>query len=507
MTEKVDHICLQFKNISKRFFGIQALSNINLSVKKATILGLVGENGAGKSTLMNILGGIVQADTGEMLVNQRNYLPQNPSEAMQAGIVLIHQELNLFPNLSIADNLFLDCFPTKLSVLIKKSTVNEKTAQALKQVGLHLSPETLVEKLSPGERQLVEIAKGLSSGAQILIFDEPTTSLTAKESEHLFEIIQQLKLEGKTIIFISHILEDVLDISDEIAILKDGELVKSGLVKEFTTNHMIALMVGKNIDKLYPEQKAKPSSKVLLRVQNITQRGIVKNINFELKGGEILGLFGLMGSGRSELAKIIFGVDPFESGQIFLDGKLKKINSPQDSIRQKLALVTEDRREEGLLLEASVSENIALVSLKNYLRSNLLQTIHKSKLNLSLQKIISSLNIRSVSFNQNVKNLSGGNQQKVVLAKWLLSNPKIFILDEPTRGIDVGAKSEIYTIINQTAAQGSGVLFISSELNELIGLCDRILVMSNGQISNVFLKPDFNEENILRAAFNEVRVN
>ena len=494
---------LEFENISKSFFAVQALKGVNLKLIRGHILGLVGENGAGKTTLMNILGGVIRSDEGIMKLKSKTYAPKNPADAKKAGIGFIHQELNLFMNLSIADNIFIDGFPRYgIAGLINKKKTNEKTKGLLGSVNMELSPDILLERLSPGERQLVEIAKALSFDAEIIIFDEPTTSLTAKETERLFSIIRRLQAEGKSIIYISHNLGNVLQLADDIAVIKDGSVVATGGRAEFSVSRIISQMVGRDINQIYPARTAKATSEVALEVKELTQRGIVKDINFTLYKGEVVGMFGLMGSGRTELARMIFGLDSFERGMVIVDGKAQSSFSPENCIRQGMAFVTEDRREEGLLMEATVVDNVSLVSLREYKRRIGLGVVDKNRIRVSVQDVVKRLQIKSGPIERDLaKNLSGGNQQKVVISKWLMSKPSVFIMDEPTRGIDVGSKYEIYSIINDLAAQGAGILFISGELEELMGNCDWILVMSNGEIQGHFSREEFDEKQILHAAF------
>ena len=496
---------LIFDRICKAFFGARALKDVTLKIEKGRVLGLIGENGAGKTTLMNILGGVVQADEGRMFFNNVEYKPHKPSDATDAGIAFIHQELNLFNNLSIADNIHLTGFPRYArSPFINRTVLHDRTRELLDLVDLNISPGTAVEKLQPGERQLVEVAKALGSGAEIFIFDEPTTSLTLRETERLFSILARLKEDGKTIIYISHILADILKLADSIAILRDGEMVGEGDIEDYTVNRLIALMVGRDLDHLYPPRISRPGDKPVLRVKNLSSYGMVADIGFSLHEGEILGLFGLMGSGRTELARILFGQDPFDRGEITVNSKRVKSFSPVESIGLGMAFVTENRREEGLLMDSSLAENMGLVSLPKFVRSPVWRSLDRTKLNEAIQHLIDTLKIKNVDFeNQPVKNLSGGNQQKAVIGKWLLSQPSVFLMDEPTRGIDVGSKHGIYSIMNDMATRGTGILFVSSELEELMGICDRILVMSNGQIQGCFSRSDFDKEQILRMAFCE----
>ncbi len=498
---------IEFHEVSKTFFGVKALDNVTLHARRGGVLGLIGQNGAGKSTLMNILAGIVQPDPGgKMLLAGQPYHPRNPADANHHGIAFIHQELNLFTNLSIAENIFIDNFPKRRFAalsFVDYARIDQRTAELLTSVGLRHTPRTLIDDLSPGERQLVEIAKALHSDADVIIFDEPTTSLTAREIEQLFTLMAQLKDSGKTMIYISHILSDVLAIADDIAVLRDGKLVAAGSRTDFGVSRMISMMIGRDLEHFFPERTNHPETEIVLEVSHVSQRGIVEDINLQLYRGEVLGIFGLMGSGRSELARILFGLDEFERGSITLHGTTLHHTSPKRCIREGMAFVTENRRTEGLMMEASIADNIYLSSLDQWARAPL-GWLDQQELNNGAQRVAERLYVKSGDISRHkAKTLSGGNQQKVVIAKWLMSDPSIFILDEPTRGIDVGAKFEIYSIINVLATQGSGIIFISSELDELIGMCDRIIVMGRGEICGEFAGPAYNKEAILSAAFRE----
>ncbi len=495
---------VRFSEIRKSFFGVPVLKGISLEIERGQFVGLVGENGAGKSTLMNILGGVVRHDSGQMWLGDSEYSPVNPGDADQVGIAFIHQELNLFTNLTIAENFYINKFPQRgrLAILDRKR-MRAEARKYLEQVNLKVSPDTLVGELSPGERQLVEVAKAISVDAQILIFDEPTTSLTARETEKLFDLIARLNAEGKTIIYITHILQDVLQFADTVSVLRDGEMVASGPTSSFTINRMITSMVGRDLENLYPARTSQPTDKVRLEVRHLFKSGIVHDINLALRQGEILGVFGLMGSGRSELAQIIFGLDGYDKGEILIDGKPARSLSPQRSVRDRVAFVTEDRRDEGLLMTATVADNLALAALPG-LSGRLTSVIKRKALSAAVQEHVSSLRIKvHDAFKNPAKGLSGGNQQKVVLGKWLMTNPSILMIDEPTRGVDVGAKFEIYTIIDEIATRGTAVLFISSELEELMGMCDRILVMGFGEMLGEFEREKFDKVDILRTAFRE----
>jgi ribose transport system ATP-binding protein len=498
-------LILRFKDIHKAFFGVPVLKGIDLDIERGTTVGLVGENGAGKSTLMNILGGVVPPTSGSMVLNGEAYAPEDPGDADRAGIAFIHQELNLFTNLSIAENFFISDFPTASArvPLLNRRDLNRRAREYLQMVDLDLSPDMRVERLAPGERQLVEVAKALSMDASIIIFDEPTTSLTARETDRLFELIGRLHEDGKTILYISHILKDVMQLSDAVAVLRDGNLVATGAVDEFTIDRMISSMVGRDIEHLYPERSAPPTDELMLEVRNLSKAGISHEIDLQLHKGEVLGVFGLMGSGRSELAEIIFGLEDFDAGEILIDGQVAESLSPTRNIRGGMAFVTENRREEGLMMEATVSDNLTLAALPGY-TSRWAKRVKGSGLAKAVRETVEILSIKvNDAFHNEAKGLSGGNQQKVVLGKWLMTEPSILIIDEPTRGVDVGAKYEIYEIIDQIAARGTAVLFISSEIEELEGMCDRIIVMGQGEVLGSFERAEFDRETILRTAFRE----
>ncbi|MEX0852214.1 MAG: sugar ABC transporter ATP-binding protein [Bauldia sp.] len=497
---------LELDGVSKAFFGIHAVANVGLSLGRGRVLGLIGQNGAGKSTLMNIVGGVVGADTGTMRLDGQAYAPQSPADASRHGIAFIHQELNLFTNLTIAENIFVDRFPAYRFgpvALIDRATMFRRTRELLAEVNLDLAPDTAVERLSPGERQLVEVAKALQLDANIIILDEPTTSLTARETERLFELIGRLRAAGKSMIYISHILGDVLRIADDVAVLRDGELVAVAPKAEFDVGRMITLMVGRAIEQFYPPRRWKPQPRILLSTRDLSAKGIVKQISLALHSGEVLGLFGLMGSGRTELARILFGLDEFDAGEITVSDSPVADPSPRRSIRDGIAFITENRREEGLLMNMAIAENIALAALPRF-GATPLQFIEEARMLAAATQMADALQIKSGAIDlQPAKSLSGGNQQKVVIAKWLMSEPSIFIMDEPTRGVDVAAKYEIYSIIGRLADDGGGILFISSELEELLAMCDRILVMSKGEIVGEFEREAFDKERILRSAFRE----
>jgi ribose transport system ATP-binding protein len=496
---------LEFKSIGKAFFGVQVLKEITFAVGSNRTVGLVGENGAGKSTLMNILGGNLPPDSGRMLLNGGEYCPANPKAASKQGIAFIHQELNLFPNLSIAENLFLTSFPLMSATpFINRSQIRARSRQLLKQVGLDTSPDRPVETLSAGERQLVEIARALSADARLILFDEPTTSLSAREKVRLFELIGGLRARGIAMIYISHVLADVFRLCDDLVVLRDGAVVGTGPIATFDTEKLVSLMVGRTMNQMFPVRQRPPGHEPLLEARNICEPGVADGISLTVRQGEIVGIAGLMGAGRTEFARILFGLDPFASGEIRHKGESIQHPRPARMIERGIAFLTENRRSEGLCPDASVAENMTLAILSDrrrtprWLRGDFLANrvaAVRDKVRLD----------RKTRESQPVRTLSGGNQQKVVLGKWLLCEPDVLILDEPTRGIDVGAKFEIYQLIHQLADKGAGVLLISSEIEELIGLCDRILVMRRGRIVDECLRKDFDPERILAAALGSNR--
>jgi ribose transport system ATP-binding protein len=494
---------LEFRHITKAFFGVTVVQDVSFQLAPGRILGLVGENGAGKSTLMNILGGNQQPDSGTLLLDGAPFAPRHPQDAARHGIALIHQELNLFTNLTVAENLYLTRFPTRRPLpLIRRGPLHEETTRWLARVGLEVPPDTPVDTLSAGECQLVEIARALSTDARVIVFDEPTTSLAHRECTRLFALIRELRDRGHAVIFISHNLDDVLQLCDDVVVLRDGRRVGAGEARTFTTDSLVSLMVGRSLSQLFPTRTCRPERDPVLELRHVCQPGVVEDISFTLHRGEVLGLAGLMGSGRSELARIIFGLDPYTHGEVLRDGQPLP-RRPAASIECGVAFLTEDRRQDGLFLDASILDNMALLTLPRHAAAAT-GWLDLRALAGRVAKMREAVRITAhARLDQPVKTLSGGNQQKVVLARWLLSDPAVLILDEPTRGIDVGAKAEIYQLINDAAARGAGVLVISSELEELIGLCDRILVMNRGEICDEIARAGFNRERILRAALHQ----
>lgn len=495
---------LELKNINKSFSGVQVLKDIDLVVReKGMILGLVGENGAGKSTMMNILGGVLPRDSGEILLNGEPYNPKSAKDADEAGVALIHQELNLFLNMTITENIYLGEAPGSRAGLLSYRVMNLEAKKQLDHLGLDMEPTTLIEDLSMGMRQMVEIVKALSKNAKIVVFDEPTTSLSNKEKAHLFSIIKDLSEKGISMIYISHTLDDVIELCDEVVVIRDGAVIGQSSIEETHKAKMISMMVGRKLDQLFPYIEKKPREEAL-RIENICQGKTLKHISFSVHKGEIVGMFGLMGAGRSELARAIYGLDPIDSGTIYLKGEQVKNPSPEWWIENGMAYITENRREEGLLMPKSVKNNLVLANLhKMGLRFGAMDSKREDT---DSDSVIGRLTIRTYDkTKQEARKLSGGNQQKVVIGKWLLTEPEVFLVDEPTRGVDVGAKFEIYNHLNTLAKEGSAILFISSEMEELIGVCDRILVMCAGEITGELQREDFNQEELLRLAIRSIK--
>ena len=491
---------LEVEGLRKSFYGVEVLHGVSFDVAAGEALGLVGENGSGKSTSMNVLGGVLRPDGGAMRLGGCPYRPSAPQDASAAGLGFIHQELNLFPNLTIEENFFVDGFPRRRWLpLIDRGAMRRRTREMLDLVELDLSPATPVSCLSQGERQLVEIAKTLARDARLIIFDEPTTSLSRPEVRRLFDLISRLKERRIAVIYISHALEDVLTICDRVAVLRDGDLVGTRDAGEVEMPELIAMMVGRSIDTVFPPRAATRRDEVLLSARGVSQPGVVEGISFDLHAGEVLGLAGLMGSGRSELARILFGLDPFAAGEIRAGGRVLAGHGAAEAMEAGLAFLTENRREEGLLMEASVTDNVVLASLEEL--AGRLGLLDRRAAGRRAGETAQRVRLSTEAVDETLaKHLSGGNQQKVVIGKWLMRGPRVFILDEPTRGIDVGAKQEVYRIVNALVEAGAAVLLISSEIEELVGLSDRILTIRRGELGPAFERTAFDREAIMAAA-------
>ncbi|MBX7314391.1 sugar ABC transporter ATP-binding protein [Clostridium chauvoei] len=489
---------LKMTNIIKSFPGVKALDNVNLKAFGGEVTALMGENGAGKSTLMKILSGVYQKDQGEIFVEGKEIKIKGIKDAEKCGITIIHQELSVIPNLTIAENIFLGNEKyNKFTGRINKKLLIERSKMFLEQIGCTLDPNMLVEDINVGERQMIEIAKALTKNAKIIIMDEPTTALTDVETKNLFKVIDNLKNKGIAIIYISHRMEEIFTICDRVEVLRDGKYAGEAQIKDIDNDKLIAMMVGRKIEDQFPYKKVDIGN-TILRVNDLEYKGKVKKASFEVKEGEILGVAGLMGSGRTELAKTIFGEYKKTSGKIILSGKEINIKCSKDAIENGICYLSEDRKKEGCVLDMSVANNMTLCNLKKYERNN--KSINTKAELKDVEEYIKKINIRTPNSGQLIKNLSGGNQQKVILAKWLLLSPKVFIIDEPTRGIDVGAKKEIYELLNELKSMGKAIIMISSDLPEVLGISDRIMVMSEGRISGELQREEATQEKIMKLA-------
>ncbi len=468
---------LEMRGIDKSFAGVHAVKNIDLTLHRGEVLALLGENGAGKSTLIKVLGGAHIADRGEVLIDGKAIHLTRPVEAQEAGISVIYQEFNLIPGLPVWENITLGREESKHGFVHKKQEI-EHAKELFQKIGIDIDPTDLCSDITVGHQQTVEIAKALSVNARIMVMDEPSASLTSREVEALFRIIRELKNQGIGIIYISHRLEEVFEICDRVMVMRDGELVDTEEVKKTNKEQLIEMMVGRSLDNEFPKAKATVGEEVL-RVESLNRGRWVKDVSFAIRAGEVLGFSGLVGAGRSETMRIIFGADTPDSGRIVKDGREITIHRPEDAMRQRICLLSENRKEEGLLLGATVRENFGLPNLKEFSKGIF---VDEKAERAAFAGFIDSLKIKVQHQEELAMNLSGGNQQKLVLAKWLQQNCDVIIFDEPTRGIDVGAKYEIYLLMNKLAAEGKAIIMVSSELPEILGMSDRIIVMHEGRI-------------------------
>ena len=487
---------LDMKDVSKAFLGVQVLTDVSIRLQSGEVLGIVGENGAGKSTLMKILAGVHRPDGGAIWIEDKSFEPHTPRDALAAGIKVVHQELSLFPDRTVAENIFAGVLPTTPVGTIKRRRLARDAAAVLKRVGLDVAPGTRVRNLSLAQRQLVEIGRALSQKARIIVMDEPTATLTSHEVEFLMSTIAALKADGVGIIFISHHLEEVFAVCDRVTVMRDGRSVDDRPVGAWTEASLVQAMVNRPIDKFVPKRDITPGLP-LLEVERLASRGRFSDVSFTVRAGEIYGLAGLVGAGRSEVLKTIFGVLPVAEGRIRVDGADYRPHSPRRSLRSGIVLTPEDRKLEGLVLPFSIRKNVAMSTLKSLSRWGIVSARRVTGL---AETSIRSLRIRTRSSGQEVRRLSGGNQQKVVLARAISVAPRIFMLDEPTRGVDVGAKVEVYTLIGDLAAKGAAVLIVSSDLLELLGLCDRIGVLRAGRFAGEVERADFSQDRIMSLA-------
>ena len=488
---------LEMKDISKTFPGVKALDHVQLRVKPGEVHALMGENGAGKSTLMKILMGMyTKDDGGEILFNGKPYKASSPKEAMDLGVAMIHQELNPILDMSVYENIFVGREIRKNGLVDKKAEI-EQARKLIEESGLHVSPEEMLRKLTVAQCQLIEIIKAISVNAKVIIMDEPTAAISEREVELLFGHIRKLAEMGVAIIYISHRMDEIFSICDRVSVYRDGQYIGSGDTKDLNEAQLIKMMVGREITDVFPKLEAQ-IGEVVLEAKNIVRADRkVKGVSFSVRKGEILGIGGLVGAGRSELVEGLFGIHALSGGEIYIKGKQVHVHSPRDIIKEGVALITEDRKGTGLNLSGTVGDNIAMVAIRKLLCRGL---YNKNKARSASLDYIKKLNIKTPSGDQIVGNLSGGNQQKVVIAKWLLNDPDIIILDEPTRGIDVGAKRDIYLLLGKLVQQGKAVVMISSEIPELMGVCDRIMVMCEGNLSGEVKRGEFSQERIMALA-------
>ena len=493
---------LEMKDIYKSFPGVKVLEGVNLRIRPGEVHALMGENGAGKSTLMKILMGIYKADQGDIILQGQKTEMHGPRDAMDKGISMIHQELNTLLDMEVAENVFVGREIVKKGFsglkLVDLGRMRAETGQYFEEMNIHIDPRARMRTLSVAEMQLVEIVKAISLNSKIIVMDEPTSAITEKEAQVLFEQIDRLKKQGVAIIYISHKMDEIFRISDTITVLRDGQWIGTKPASELNDDSLIKMMVGRELTDIYPKESA-PIGEEILRVEDLSRGKKVRKASFTLRKGEVLGVAGLVGAGRSELVETIFGLYPKTGGAIYLNGEKVEIKSPREAIQHKIALITEDRKLTGLNLIGSVKENISAVSLKKLSPRGI---VDKRQENEIAEKYIKDLKFKTPDHNAIVGNLSGGNQQKVVLAKWLLDQPDIIIFDEPTRGIDIGAKRDIYLLINELAKEGKGVIVISSEMAEVMGISDRIIVMCEGEIKGDIPREDFSQELIMSHASN-----
>ena len=494
----VDAPVLEMRHIRKAFPGVVALDDVDFDLRRGEVHILLGENGAGKSTLMKILSGAYQKSAGQIVFDGQDVEIRNPKHAQTLGISTIYQEFNLIPHLSAGENIFLGREPRRFG-LIDQRAIFQAATRALNGLGLTLDPHKLIKELKVAEQQMIEVAKALSLDARILIMDEPTAALSEHEIKELFAIIRSLRDKGVSIVYISHRMEELFEIGDRVTVLRDGRTVGTYDVREMSKSELIRLMVNRELTELFPKERAELGPEVL-RVEGLNTQGGLNDINFSLRKGEVLGIAGLLGAGRTELARAIFGLDKIASGVISINGSQQRIGSPRAAINSGIGFLTEDRKSQGLVLPLSVRENLCLASVDKFSRWGLMNAQQEQQ---AADRYVKDLRIKTPSLNQKVVYLSGGNQQKVVLSKWLCCKSEVFIFDEPTRGVDVGAKAEIYQLMNRLTASGVAIIMISSEMLEVLGMSDRILVIRGGRIAGEFSAEEATQERVLQCALGE----
>ena len=488
-----DEVLLSVKNIRKQFPGTLALNDVSISVRKGESHALVGENGAGKSTLMNIIAGVYPASSGVVEFDGKEVNFQNPKDAQDAGIGFVHQELNLCQHLTAAENIYMGDMPKSMGNMIKWKQLNAAANEQLKRLNADFDATAIVSTLTVAQRQIVEIVKALTENMKLLILDEPTSSLTEQETQLLFKIIKEVKNQGISILYISHRLEEIFSVCDSLTILRDGVVVKSVPIGEIDTGQIIQNMVGREIKDMYPP-KSTDIGDVFMEVKNITREGVFKDVSFEVKKGEILGFYGLVGAGRSEVMRSVCCIDPKQGGEVYLEGEKLEVKHYSDMINLGVGYITEDRKAQGLFLHRSILNNVSAATLDKVKKGIFIQNAAEQEL---AEKYVKMLEVKYSSLNENVNDLSGGNQQKLMIGKWLAISPKLLILDEPTRGIDVGAKSEIHKLLRQLCNEGVCIVVVSSELPEIMGLSDRIVIMHEGVVCGEVSGEEIYEENII----------
>ena len=489
---------LEIIQVSKSFPGVKALDNISLSIRPGTIHSLMGENGAGKSTLMKCLFGIYTTDSGEFILDGKKVLFANPKQAMENGVAMVHQELNQVHTRSVMENIWLGRFPGLPPVYVSHRKMYQDTLNIFKELDIQINPNAIIKTLSVSQRQMVEIAKAVSHHSKVIVLDEPTSSLTDVEVEHLFRIINDLRSRGCSIIYISHRMNEILRISDDVSVMRDGKMVGTLPASELTTDKIITMMVGRELNNVFPPKDNVPGETVL-KVEELSAQYVkLKNVSFELRRGEILGVAGLVGAGRTELLGALFGLVTIKSGAIYKNGVKIKTGKPKRAMKHGFAMLTEERRTTGIFGVLSVRENVTAANIKKYKRMNLY--ISGKKMSVDAEWAIKTLRIKTPSQHTHIRSLSGGNQQKAIFGRWMLTNPDVLLLDEPTRGIDVGAKYEIYQLMIDLAKQGDSIIMVSSELQELLGVCDRIIVMSGGYKTGEVIPAATTQEEIMTLA-------
>lgn len=490
---------IELKDVTKRFPGVVALKDMSLSVKQGEIMGLIGENGAGKSTLIKVLTGVYTPEEGRIIVEGAEKHFRNPNESAAAGIACVYQELNIEQLLSVTDNIFMNKWIRKKGGLLDYATMNEQAKEVMASLGQDIDPSKAAGTFGMGVQQMIEIAKALMIGAKMIIMDEPTSSLGEKEVNQLMEICRKLRDQGIGILFVSHKLEELFDLCDRVTVIRDGEFIWTKDIADTDNDDLITGMVGRSLKNKFPKVKGK-RGEVALKVKNLQQGGVLFDVDFEAHYGEVLGFAGLVGAGRTETMRAIFGADPIDGGEIYINGKEMKISNPQQAIRAGMAFLTEDRKGQGLILEQDVRTNLILANMQGFCSGIFLD---EKRIDATGEENVESLRIKTPSLNEVVGQLSGGNQQKVVIGKWLNTDADIFIFDEPTRGIDVGAKVEVYNVMNELVQQGKCVIMISSEMPEILGMSDRVVVMRSGRVMGIIDRDTdhFNEEMIMKAAW------